>query len=177
MARFVALLRGINVGRNNRVAMADLRQILTGLGYTDVRTHLQSGNAVFTAPGRASTVERAVERELTDRTGLAIRVFVRSRDDLAAVIADNPLPATDPSRLLVSFLDRAPRAADLGGIGPDDYAPERYALGRREVYLWLPGGITGSKLVKALTDQRVGAEATSRNWNTVTRLLALADGQ
>ena len=176
MARFVALLRGINVGRHNRVAMADLRQLLTDLGHTGVRTHLNSGNAVFAGRARSpAAVARAIEAELQARLGRAIRVFVRTGDELAAVVAANPLPTTDPSRLLVVFLDGPPDAAALHRIDLDAYAPERMAAGRREVYLWLPSGITGSALLKAIGEQRVDAAGTARNWATVTRLLSLVE--
>ena len=176
--RQVALLRGINVGKNNRVPMAALRDLLTGLGYTDVRTHLNSGNAVFSVPGRAKpeSVGKRIEKSLQDEVGLSLRVVVRSRDDLAAVVAANPFRtvATNPSRLLVSFLSGPVPPGRLRDVDPDAFAPERFEVAAREIYLWLPDGIQNSELVKALTDQRLGVAATARTWNTVTRLLELA---
>jgi len=178
MTRYVALLRGINVGKSNRVAMATLRGLLERLGHSDVRTHLNSGNAVFTVAGRpaAATVAKKIERGLLDETGLTLRVVVRSRDELAAVVDANPFAdvADDPARLLVAFLAEAVPTGRLDGIEPDAFAPEQFYLARREVYLWLPGGIQASALTKALSDQRLGVAATSRNWNTVTKLLELA---
>jgi uncharacterized protein (DUF1697 family) len=176
----VALLRGINVGRNNRVAMADLRALLGDLGYTDVRTHLNSGNAVFTVPGRTSarSVEKAVEEGLTRLTGRTIRVVVRTRDELAGVVDANPFVdvVEDGSRLLVTFFGGRPPASTLEGLDPDAFLPERFALVGRELYAWLPGGMQNSALLKALDGRPADLVATGRNWNTVTRLLELADG-
>ena len=114
MSDYVALLRGINVGRNNRIAMADLRQLLTDLGYTDVRTYLQSGNAVFQAANRsAAAVRTAIEGAIRQTLGLDIKVLVRTGRQLDAVIAANELPTTDAKKLHVAFLDAAPAAASL----------------------------------------------------------------
>ena len=109
MAVHIALVRGINVGKNNRVPMATLRSLLDDLGYTDVRTHLNSGNAVFTVSGRQqpATVAKKIEAALLDETGLTLRVVVRERrKELADVVAKNPFAkeATDPARFLVAFL-------------------------------------------------------------------------
>ena len=106
MAVHVALVRGINVGKNNRLPMATLREVIEDLGYTDARTHLNSGNAVFTVTGRQqpATVAKRIETALLDETGLTLRVVVRSRKELADVVAKNPFAdeATDPARFLVA---------------------------------------------------------------------------
>ena len=176
--RHVALLRGINVGKNNRVPMATLRSLLEGLGYHEVRTHLNSGNAVFTVAGRQSpaTVAKKLEQSLLEETGLTLRVVVRSRDELAGVVDKNPFTAVadDPARLLVAFLSGPVPAGRLRDLDPDALLPERFHVAGREVYLWLPNGIQASPLNKTLSDQRLGVAATSRNWNTVTKLLELA---
>lgn len=176
MARYVALLRGINVGGRTKVAMADLRDLLTGLGHTDVRTHLQSGNAVFTSTAtRPSTVESAIERRIKKALGLTLDVMVRSRDELAGVIERNTLPTTNGSRLVVTFLSGPPDRGRLAELDPAEFAPEQFQIGEREIYLWCPNGIHDSPVVKALSEKRVGQVGTARNWNTVTRLLTLAD--
>jgi uncharacterized protein (DUF1697 family) len=174
----VALLRGINVGKNNRVPMATLRGLIEELGYTDVRTHLNSGNAVFTVAGgqQPATVAKKLEAALLDETGLTLRVVVRSRKELADVVAKNPFPkqATDPARFLVAFLSEPVPAGRLKDVDADALAPELFHLARREIYFWLPGGIQNSQLMKVLTDQKLGVATTARNWNTVTKLLELA---
>ena len=178
MAVHVALLRGINVGKNNRVPMATLRGLLEDLGYTDVRTHLNSGNAVFTVPGRQqpATVATKLEAALLDETGLTLRVVVRSGKELADVVAKNPfaVEATDAARFLVAFLSEPVLSGRLRDVDADVLAPELFHVARREIYLWLPGGIQNSPLMKVLTDQKIGVATTARNWNTVTKLLELA---
>lgn len=178
MTRQVALLRGINVGRNKRIAMADLRALLEKLGYTDVRTLLQSGNAVLTATGKPATVGRKIEAAIADELGLDVKVVVRTRDELAAVIAGNPIleEVTDPAKHLVVFLSAAPDPARLADIDPAEYAPEVFRLVGRELFLWYPNGVQDAALAPVLTDRKLGVVATARNWSTVTKLLALADG-
>jgi uncharacterized protein (DUF1697 family) len=177
LARYVALLRGINLGKQNRVPMTTLREMLADLGYSDIATHLQSGNAVFTtgrksAQTLAGEIESRIERDL----GLDIAVVVVSAADLAAIVDANPLATTsrDPAKLMVVFLWKQPRAAALRAIDPDEYAPEEFAVGKRAIYLWLPNGTQGSKLVGALTDTKLGVTATVRAWRTVTKLVELA---
>jgi len=179
MTTYIALLRGINLGPRNKIAMADLRGLLSDLGHGDVRTHIQSGNAVFTSvrrsPGRiAADIEGAIE----GRFGLRIAVLVRTRDELADVIASNPFPAAkeEPSHCFAIFLTENPSKAAFDGLDPDTYAPDEIRLGDRVIYAWLPNGVQGSKVLGLLTDVRLGVTATNRNWNTTTKLLELADG-
>lgn len=177
----VALLRAVNVGGRNRIAMADLRELLGGLGYGDVRTHLQSGNAVFTTtgtPGSAEGVAREIERALAEDLGLATSVLVRSRAELERVVAANPLlsVADDHARLLVTFLSDAPDREAVGELAPADFEPDVFALGERELYTWYPDGVRATKLSNAFWERRLGVVATGRNWNTVTRLLELMGG-
>ena len=176
MARYVALLRGINVGRNKRMPMASLRELLTDLGYTDVKTLLRSGNAVFTASGRTTgPIEQALERAIADRYSFDVRVLVRTQEQFAAAVEANPLPVPDGSRFLVSFLDKDPAPARIRDIDPAEFEPERFAFGSKALYIWCANGITDSRLLPALSDQSLGVVATARNWNTVTKLLALAE--
>ena len=171
---YVALLRGINVGGHQKVPMAQLRALLTGLGYRDVRTLLQSGNVVFRSPPTAPAVlERAITDAIAASLGLTVAVLVRTGEELAAVVAANTLPTHEPARFLVLFLAAPvpPPELDLPA-----YAPEQVQFADREVYLYCANGILESGLAKVLTDRRLGTAVTARNWNTVTKLLALADG-
>lgn len=177
MPCYVALLRGINVGGHNRVPMGDLRALLEGLGYDDVRTLLQSGNAVFATTTRSvATVEAAVEKAITAELGLQIRVLVRSASQLAKVLAADPLGerATDHARYMVVFLEKPLPAAAFSDLDPATYAPDEFALDGRQLYLWLPDGSHGSKLARAMTDKRLGGTSTMRNWNTVRKLAEMA---
>lgn len=175
----MALLRAVNVGGRNRIAMADLRKLLEGLGYGEVRTHLQSGNAVFTAPKAPSPEQlgREIEGALVEEVGLAAKVLVRTRSELERAIAANPLleVAGDHARLLVTFLSHAPDREVLAELAPAEFEPDVFAVGEREIYVWYPVGVRATRLSNAFWERRLGVVATGRNWNTVTRLLELMD--
>lgn len=173
MPTYAALLRGINLAAKRRVAMADLRAWLTDLGYADVRTLLQSGNAVFRSGKRPATVVRELESCLAERAGFTIDCVVRTAAELRAVVDADPLGAvaTNPSRYLVSFLAAPPRWPDLD---PAAFESERFHLAEREAYFWVPDGIQNSTMLAAFP-AKPGEVATVRNWNTVTKLLTMAE--
>jgi uncharacterized protein (DUF1697 family) len=171
----VALLRGINVGRAKRVAMADLRALVRDLGYGDVHTLLNSGNMIFTAPGVPPEDAAArIYETLAARLGISARVTGLAAAELAAVVAGNPLldRATDPSRLLVVFLANPTDRAQLEPLLQRDWTPEALALGQRVAYLWCPAGTLKSELSKVV-DQLLGDAVTTRNWRTVLKLYDL----
>jgi uncharacterized protein (DUF1697 family) len=171
MPRQIALLRGVNVGGNRRVEMARLRALMEEIGYSDVRTYLNSGNVVFSGPRRS---ERHLETAIAKAFGFEVLVVLRSRDELADVVAANPLRdvATDPAKHLVVFC--AGKAST--DLEPADFAPETFLVREREVYLWAPSGIGTSPLAKLLAAKSLGDKSTARNWRTVEKLLELADG-
>jgi uncharacterized protein (DUF1697 family) len=177
MATHIALLRGINLARNRRVSMGELRELLTQAGYEDVRTHLQSGNVLLSSEAAPERVARALEKHIADGLGLNIDVVVRTRDELAGIVARDPFgdEVTDPRRYQVSFLSAKPAASVVRELEAADIAPERVAVSGREIYAWHANGIQRSPLAKLLTEKRLGVAATARNWNTVTKLLALLD--
>jgi uncharacterized protein (DUF1697 family) len=172
------LLRGINVGRAKQVAMADLRDLLTGLGYTGVRTLLRSGNAVLTGPSRpTATVAAGIEKAIADRLGMDVRCVVRTAEELRDVVDANALRdvADDGARLLVAFLAKPLDRALVADLDPTTYEPERFHLADREIYVWYANGILDSKLSHAFLEKRLAQIATARNWNTITKLLAMAE--
>ena len=179
MTTYIALLRGINLGPRNKVAMADLRDLLSELGHDDVRTHILSGNAIFESSRRsASRIAAEIERAIERRFGHQIAVLVRTRDELADVVSSNPFPAAkrEPSHCFAIFLSENPPKAALDRLDPETYAPDEIRLGDRVIYAWLPNGVQGSKVLGLLTDKRLGVTTTNRNWNTTTKLLELAGG-
>lgn len=180
MPLYVALLRGINVGRNKRVAMSELRTLIGGLGHTDVVTHLQSGNVVFRTTRRSKPLLAAeIERQITDRLGLEVKVIVITAEDLRRVVDANPLPdaAADPSRFLVTFLATAPPAAAVQALEAARFDHDEIRAGRQVVYMWHHQGISGSDVPVDFLVQHLGPGVyTARNWNTVTKLLDLAGG-
>ncbi|MGI8622813.1 MAG: DUF1697 domain-containing protein [Solirubrobacteraceae bacterium] len=173
----IALLRAINLGARNRVAMPELRALLTRLGYEDVATLVQSGNVVLTTTRTPAELGAELQREIAAAFGVDTPVIVRTRDELAAVVTQNPLPGAvaDPKRFQVSFLSEAPDAAVVRALESADLAPEQVAVRGREVYALHPNGIHRSPLARLLGDRRLGVTATARNWSTVTKLLELAD--
>lgn len=175
----VALLRGINVGRAKRVAMADLRALVEDLGYHDVRTLLNSGNVVFTeSKGARSDPGSAIEAALVAKLGVAARVTVLSASDLAAIVAKNPLHdiASDPARLLVAVLADPADRSRLLPLERQDWGAEKLVVGTRVAYLWCADGVIASGLVKAV-NRALGDAVTMRNWATMTKLGALAAGE
>ena len=177
MKRYAALLRAVNLGSRQRVAMAELRDVLTGIGHGDVSTYLQSGNALFTAEeDDPDKLAARIETAVAGRFGAPIRCLVRDHEELRRVVAGNPLAdvATEPARYLVTFLSEPPDPARLAAIDPEPYLPDRFVAGERELYTWYPNGVGTSKLTNSFYEKRLAvAVATARNWNTVTKLVAL----
>jgi uncharacterized protein (DUF1697 family) len=173
----VLLLRGINVGGNNKIGMAALRSALEAAGYTGVKSYLQSGNVVVTAASSSpATVGRDVEKLIEAEFGLKIKVVVRSREQIEKVIAADPFGdlVDNPSRYFVTFTDPAPDASKLSHLDPASFEPERFVLDGDTLYLWYPEGSRNSPLEKAITKAKLDVTATARNWNTVNKLLDLA---
>jgi uncharacterized protein (DUF1697 family) len=172
----VALLRGINVGRNKRIAMADLRAMLESLGYDDVRTHLQSGNAFFAAgAGKDSKLEQEISAAIKATFGMEVAVLVRTAAELASVVDSNPFVARgiDASELHATFVAAAPPASKIAAVDRDACAPDEFAVGDRVIYLRLRNGVMGSRLPD--WDKVLGIRTTTRNWNTTTRLREMAE--
>ena len=178
MPRQIALLRGINLGSHKRVSMPRLRELLADQGYADVQTYVQSGNVVLTSDASPADLARELEGHLAADLGFGVDVIVRTRDELADVIARDPFAgvATDPKRYQVTFLADPVCGKVKRALDSADVAPERVAVSGREIYAWHPDGIGRSELASLLSDRRLGAPGTARNWNTVLNLLALADG-
>ena len=174
--RHIALIRGINVGRAKRVAMADLRALVAELGYGDVRTLLNSGNLVFTVAAKSpGDPAGRIERAIAERLGVQARVTLLTATELAAAVAAHPLSAVaaDPSRLLVAVPATTAELAQLRPLTAREWAPEAFALGARVAYLWCAGGILESPLAKEV-GRILGDAVTSRNWATITKLHTLA---
>lgn len=176
MARFVVLLRGVNVGKGNRVPMAAFKALLEGLGHTEVKTLQSSGNAVFTSTGRAPHRHAAaIAAAVQAAFGVTTPVIVKSAAEFAAAVQEaTPLvpPEADPARFLVAF---APDAAALEALQPLTalaQAPERLVVGEAAAYLYCPGGVLDSPVGAALLG-KAGRAVTSRNWATVRKLAAL----
>ena len=173
--RWVILVRGINLGKNKRLAMADFRALLEGLGYEEVKTHLNTGNALVTAAKTtAGKVEREVAGKLEGDLGLAVKVMARSAREWAAVVEGNPFvkEGLDPKTLQAALLSKRPTAAKTKALDPNAYVPDRFAFSDRVVYLHMPNGFMGSKLPD--WEKVLGVDATIRSWSVVAKLGDLA---
>lgn len=173
MPRFVVLLRGINVGRAKRLAMADLRALLADAGYSEVRTLLNSGNAVVTGPDEPTAEHaRRIEGAITERTGLDVRTVVLTAEQLRAVVEAHPFAdvADDGSRMMAHVHAEPPPGAGADPMAADPVAadPDRARLIGQVIYQWCPDGLLQAPPVGV-----PGALVTSRNWNTIMKLAAL----
>jgi uncharacterized protein (DUF1697 family) len=174
---YIALLRAINVGGNRAIRMADLVDVFVAQGCGDVRTYIQSGNVVFTDRGRAEpTLVDDLQRSIEQATGFDVPVILRSADEWAGVLDQNPYPGLEPTKLHVAFLAEAPAAAMVAKVGPDAFSPEQYLVAGRDVYLHLPNGMGQSKLARALGRTLLCSPATTRNWRTIEILRGLVEG-
>jgi uncharacterized protein (DUF1697 family) len=174
MTTCIALLRGVNVGRAKRLAMGDLRELVEGLGHTNVRTLLNSGNVIFDAHrSDVSEIARSLEEAIGDKFGFAAPVVVLTAGDLAAVILANPLEAaaTDPSRYLVAFVSSTTSLAKAKPLLAESWTPEALAIGKRAAYVWCADGIIQSRLLQAF-GRATREAATTRNWATILKLQA-----
>lgn len=175
MPRYVALFRGINVGKAKRIAMADLRLLLGKLGYTEVATLLNSGNAVFTAGAEsAATHATRIQQAVLGKTGVDALVIVKSAKDVAGIVAGNELGsvADDPSRLLVAVTNNPKALASVKELAHTDWGKERLHVGKQAAYLWCANGILESKAAVALLKGLEGT-GTTRNWATLQKIHGL----
>ncbi len=172
----IALIRGINVGKAKRVAMADLRLLLEGFGWSEVKTLLNSGNVVYRAPGVAPAAAASqIEQGMTGKLGVSARVVVLEAEELDLAAAENPYAGEEklePSRLLLAVLANPSDRKHLESMLAEDWGPDRFALGSRVAYLWCAGGILESRLPGALA-KALKDGVTSRNWATWRKLQAL----
>jgi uncharacterized protein (DUF1697 family) len=176
-ARQIVLLRGINLGPTNRVRMPALREVLGDRGFERVSTYLQSGNVVLSSDLSPTQVTAECKAAMASAFGLDIDVLVRTRDELAMVIARNPLAkvADNPKRYQVTFLEHGLSPEAVEALTVLCASTERVVTIGREVYAWHPEGVARSRLWARLGGKSLGVAGTSRNWTTVTALLEMAD--
>ena len=175
--RYVALLRGINVGGRNKLPMADLRDAFTAAGCTGVRTYIQSGNVVFEAAlDLAGRVPEIVTRAISQRVGISTAVVVRSGSELQQVATSNPFDTSgDPRFLQVAFLEGTPDAEAVALLDPERSPPDVFAVRGCNVYLHYPNGTARSKLTNEYLARQLQTASTMRNWRTVLALLKMVD--
>ena len=175
--RYVALLRGVNVGGKNKLPMADLRDIFTAAGCAAVQTYIQSGNVVFeAAQDLAERVPEIVPRAIRRRFGYETAVVMRSSEELRQVVASNPFDTSgDPRFLHVAFLEDTPGAEAVSRLDPQRSPPDTFAVRGRNVHLHYPNGVARSKLTNECLAAQLQTASTMRNWRTVLSLLEMVD--
>jgi uncharacterized protein (DUF1697 family) len=178
MTIYIALLRAVNLGPHNPIAMSDLRDLLTQLGFVGVRSLLQSGNLVFQTNGRTGTeLERLLEAATAQRLDLRTDFFVRTAEELKGIVAHNPFPdeaERDPAHLVVMFLKSVPIVKDVEALQASITGPEIVRADGRQAYMVYPNGIGCSRLTNTVIEKKLLTRGTARNWNTVLKLAALA---
>jgi uncharacterized protein (DUF1697 family) len=175
--RYVALFKGINVGKAKRIAMEDLRVLLGKLGYTGVQTLLNSGNAVFTAPAEPTLkLAEHIRQAVLKKTGVDALVIVKSAKDMAGIVAGNELAkvATDPSRLLVAVINENKALKSVEALAGETWGDERLHVGKHAAYLWCANGILESEALDALLKGLKGT-GTTRNWATLNKIHTLME--
>ena len=172
----VALLRGVNVGKNKRIAMADLRALVEGLGYSEVTTHLNSGNVVFSGPDRpnrdiASDISTAISAQLS----MDIPVVVRTGAEFQHIVRANPFPeqAEHHTTLHVAFLSGTPNSSQADALADVEKGEDDYRIIGDNVYLFYPNKLTGAVFMPKGLDSALGVIATMRNWRTIVKLAEL----
>jgi len=180
LTTYIALLRAVNLGDQNRVSMADLRAMLEGLGYSNARTLLASGNLVFTGKEmEVSALERRLEGEAARRLGLRTPIIVRTLPEVSEALAHNPFPREseqDPAHVVVVFLRDEPSEAGWASLRAAATGPEVVRGWGRHAYVYYAAGIGNSRLTGAVVDRKLGTVGTGRNWSTVTKIAAAASG-
>jgi uncharacterized protein (DUF1697 family) len=174
----VALLRGINVGGKNKLAMKDLVAMFERAGSADVRPYIQSGNVVFGATATlAARIPALIAAEIEEAAGLRVPVIVRSRAELHSVAEANPLLAAGAAQeqLHVMFLADAPGKEEIAALDPLRSHPDSFVLVGREIYLHCPNGVARTKLTNAYFDSTLRTTSTCRNWRTVLKLADLSN--
>lgn len=174
----IAFLRGINVGGNTLIKMAALKEMFEAVGFKDAQTLLQSGNVVFTTKATPEAVAKKISAAIRRTFGVNVEVMVRTADDLRKVAKANPFAVAardDPGHLVVTFLTSEPSAEAVKLLYAHKNATEKFEVRGPHMYAHYPSGIGTSKFNPSLIERTLKVGGTGRNWNTVTKLIALAD--
>ena len=179
MQTYISILRGINVGGQRKILMADLKALYEGLGLADVRTYIQSGNVAFTTDTTVfnNDLARTLEQAIAKQYLFDVPVIVRSSAEMRHILEANPFARREgiqTEKLHATFLAAAPSANELEKVRALNYSPDEFVISGTEVYLHCPGGYGETKLSNKFFESKLKVSATTRNWNTVNKLVELA---
>ncbi|NPV02943.1 MAG: DUF1697 domain-containing protein [Brevinematales bacterium] len=175
MATYISLLRGVNVGGKNRVRMDELARLYESMGYSRVRTYIQSGNVLFdSAEKDTGLLQREIEGQIASALGLDVRALIRTRDELRGVIARNPFGAEYHDQLYVAFLSAAPENPPMDALEKLKDEREQFVIYGKEIYIYYHNGAGTTKFSNTALEKKLGLVSTTRNWNTVNQLAAMS---
>lgn len=176
MTKYLAILRGINVGGNRKILMNELKACITGLHFSEVSTYIQSGNVLFTPPNQVpeASLENTLEQVILETFGFAVPVIVRTVTEWQEVISQNPFWQTPVEHLHLTLLKEPPTPAALQKFAENDFSPDQFAVIGRHVFIFCAGKYSDSKLTNAFIEKKLQVQATTRNWQTVLKLAELA---
>ena len=178
MQTYIAMLRGINVSGHRKVPMAELKQLLKGLHFRNVRTYIQSGNVVFETENiNLAEIATQIEQAIAQQYGFEVPVLLRTPEELRQAIASNPFRSENSQpdeRVYVTFMDQQPDPALLSNIDAAKYHPDRFIAEGRELYVLCPGGYGNTKLSNSFFESKLKQTATTRNWKTLNELVKMA---
>jgi uncharacterized protein (DUF1697 family) len=180
LSTYVALLRAVNVGGNNKLPMKDLVEMFVDAGCTNVRTYIQSGNVLFSAaPRLAAQLPATISAEIAKRFGYKTPVILRTPEQLREVIRRNPFLKAGAAEetLHIMFLAGTPKPSDIDRLDPARSAPDEFIVLGQEIYLRLPNGMGRTKLLNSYFDSKLATTSTARNWRTVLKLLELSESR
>ena len=176
--KYIALLRGINIGRNKRIKMADLVKTLESLGFKNVKTYLQSGNVIFEHDsGDIAEITENIERKISETFSFSVDVIIRTKDELENIVKGNSfIKDTDIEldKLHVTFLSDIPNQKAVLNLDINKAENEKFEIIGREVSLYCPNGYARTKLKNDMFEKRLNVVATTRNWKTTNKLLELS---
>ena len=176
--KYIALLRGINIGRNKRIKMADLVETLELLGFKNIKTYLQSGNVIFEHDSSDIVeITENIERKISETFSFSVDVIIRTKDELESAVKDNPFisePDIELDKLHVTFLSDIPDQKAVLNLDINKAENEKFEIIGREVYLYCPNGYARTKLKNDVFEKKLNTTATTRNWKTTNKLLELS---
>jgi uncharacterized protein (DUF1697 family) len=179
LVKYISILRGINVGGNRKILMADLKSMYEDLGFSDVTTYIQSGNVIFnTSITNPAKLEEIIKNSIAKNFGFDVPVIIRSIEEMQQVISENPFLNNadfDPKKLYVTFLSEPIDMVHENNIIPQDYLPDQFKILGQHIYVYYAEKISSSKLIQSLFEKQYKVTATTRNWNSVNKLVELAD--
>jgi uncharacterized protein (DUF1697 family) len=180
MQAYISFLRGINMTGHNSIKMAELSAAFASMGFSDAVTYIQSGNVIFTDPGKRSIprISKEIEKTILQRFGYTVPAMIRTRKELADIFYANPFagePDFDAAKLAVIFLHDEPSDTQIQKVAHIDYPPDKFKISGKEIFIYCPNGFGRTKIYTNFFENKMGVIATGRNWKTITALLALAE--